>query len=185
MKKFLIILLLLAVLGGGGYFYLTQRGNQELTADMVTAKLENASDCTTQKLIYQGLVESKSGNIPILNKNAFLMTYTAVVRAGFDISKTSVDINDTTVEVTIPPMEIQEITIQPKSLKFYNTSLTLFKPDEKNETQKALVAAEEDAAEKAGKSGLLEAADENAEALLKGILEGNVGEREIVIKHSN
>ena len=91
----------------------------------------------------------------------------------------------TTVEVTIPPMEIQEITIQPKSLKFYNTSLTLFKPDEKNETQKALVAAEEDAAEKAGKSGLLEAADENAEALLKGILEGNVGEREIVIKHSN
>ena len=112
------------------------------------------------------------------------MTYTAVVRAGFDISQTDVNVTDTTVEITLPPMEIQEITIQPKSLKFYNTSLTLFKPDEKNETQKALVAAENDASEKAGNSGLLDAADENAETLLKGILEGSVGEREIVVKHS-
>lgn len=185
MKKFLALLLLVAVVGAGGYFYFTHKGAQELNADAITAKLENASDCTTQKLIYQGLVESKSGNIPILNKNAFLMTYTAVVRAGFDISKADVEVSDSTVEITIPPMEIQEITIQPKSLKFYNTSLTLFKPDEKNETQKALIAAEEDAAEKAGNSGLLEAADENAEALLRGILEDSVGDREIIINHSN
>ncbi|MBP3897690.1 MAG: DUF4230 domain-containing protein [Mogibacterium sp.] len=185
MKKILAVLILVAVVGAGGYYYFTHRGTQELNADMITARLENASDCTTQKLIYQGLIESESGSIPILNKNAFLMTYTAVVRAGFDISKTDVKVDDTSVVITIPPMEIQEITIQPKSLKFYNTSLTIFKPDEKNEAQKALVAAEKDAAEKAGNSGLLAAADENAEALLRGILEGSVGDREIIINHSN
>ena len=60
-----------------------------------------------------------------------------------------------------------------------------YSKDEKDETRKALVAAEEDAAQKAGNSGLLAAADENAEALLRGILEGSVGNREIVINHAN
>jgi hypothetical protein len=47
----------------------------------------------------------------------------------------------------------------------------------------ALKAAEKDANEKAKDSGLLEAADENAESIIKALLEVDAHGREIVVKH--
>ena len=186
MKKLttLIIVLLVAALAlGGVYFYKDYQARQKVTADMLEAKLEDASDLTTQKMIYHGVVESESGGVPILTKETFLMTYKAVVRAGFDISKTEIDVADDKVTVTLPAMEIQEVTIDPNEIKTYNTSLTLIKPDGKEELKKALVKAEEDARKKAEEEGLLEAASSNAETLVKSLFEDAVGEREIVVKH--
>ena len=111
------------------------------------------------------------------------MTYKAVVRAGFDISKTEIDVADDKVTVTLPAMEIQEVTIDPNEIKTYNTSLTLIKPDGKEELKKALVKAEDDARKKAEEEGLLEAASSNAETLVKSLFEDAVGKREIVVKH--
>lgn len=186
MKKIygiLILILVLALAAGGFYMYREYQARQQITADMLTARLENASELTTQKLIYNGVIESESGNIPFINKDTFLMTYKAVVRAGFDVSAVEFDVADDKVTVTLPAMEIQEVTIDPDDIKTYNTSLTLIKPDEKVEMQKALVKAEEDARAKAEEEGLLDAAKENSETVIKGLFEDAVGERELVIKH--
>ena len=43
--------------------------------------------------------------------------------------------------------------------------------------------AEEDAKKKADEEGLLEAADANAETLVKNLFADAVGERELVVKH--
>ena len=185
MKKALVLIVLLALVAAGGYFYFTHNsGKQEVSAGMLSAKLENASDCTTQKLIYNGYVESTSGKIPILTKKSFLMMYKSTVRAGFDVSKTDIEIEDKSVIVTLPEMEVQEITIDPRSLEFRDTSLTIIKPDGQEETKKALIAAENDVKSKIGESGLLEAAAENADSLIKGLFEDSIGDRELVIKHA-
>ena len=186
MKKLttLIIVLLIAALAAGGFYYYRQyQARQKVSADVLEAKLENASDLTTQKLIYNGVVESESGGVRFLTKETFLMTYKAVVRAGFDISKTEIDIADDKVTVTLPEMEIQEVTIDPDEIKTYTTSLTLVKPDGKKELTEALKKAEEDARKKAEEEGLLDAASANAETLIKNLFADAVGEREIVVNH--
>lgn len=185
MKKLLysvIGILLIAAALAGAYFYVQYQGRQKVTPDMLMTRLENSSECTTQKMIYNGVVESESGNVPLLTKETFLMTYKATVRAGFDISKTKIDVADERITVTIPEIVIQEVTIDPNEIKTYNTSLTLFKPDGKEALKDALIAAEDDAKKKAGESGLLEAAGENAEAVIKGLLADSAGDREIVVK---
>lgn len=186
MKKitaFIIALLLLAGAAFGAYCYMQYKAKQAVTADMLMTRLENASECTTQKMIYNGVIESESGSIPFLNKQRFLMTYKAVVRAGFDVSKTKIELTDDAITVTLPKMEIQEVTIDPEEIRTYNTSLTLIKPDGKEELKEALLAAEEDARSKAEESGLLEAASENAESMIKGLLSDAAGDREIIVKH--
>lgn len=186
MKKIygvLILILLLALAAGGFYAYRNYQARHKVTADALQARLENASELTTQKMIYNGVIESESGGVPILTKETFLMTYKATVRAGFDVSKTAIDVAEDKVTVTLPEMEIQEVTIDPDEIKTYTTSLTLIKPDGKAELKEALVMAEEDAKKKADEEGLLEAADANAETLVKNLFADAVGERELVVKH--
>ena len=89
------------------------------------------------------------------------MTYTATVRAGFDMSETDVDVTDDTIKIVIPRTTIQEITIDPDSLEFYDTSFSIITMN-KEAVKEALQEAEGDAEKKAASSELLEAADENA-----------------------
>jgi hypothetical protein len=181
MKKIIAAIVVLAIIAAGGYYYYLQK--QVPTADSLSSKLVNSSELTTQKLLYEGVVENEGGKIPILTKDSFLLVYKATVRAGFDVSKAEFDISDDAITVTIPKSEIQEITIDPDSLRTYNTSITIIKPDEKDMMAEALKAAEKDANEKAKDSGLLEAADENAESIIKALLEDDAHGREIVVKH--
>ena len=177
------VILVLAVIAGG-FYYITHRDTTTISSDTIMAKLEDASECTTQKMIYHGIVSLTKGTIPFIDKSNFVMTYKATVRAGFDISRAKVKVTDSLIEVTIPMTTIQEITIDPDSLKFYDTTFTLFKPDGKEAAKEALQEAEKDVEEKAVDSGILEAADENAESLLTAMLTDSAGDREIVIKHA-
>ena len=98
------------------------------------------------------------------------------------MSAVDVSVTDNAVEVTIPKTVIQEITIDPDSLEFYDTTFSVFTLG-KDSVKEALQTAETDAKAKAGSSGLLDAADENAEALIKGMLVDAAGDREIIVMH--
>ena len=186
MKKVVVsivaIIIILCVIGGGIYNF-THRDTTEVSTSTVTARLEDASECTTQKLIYQGAVKLTKGSIPLINKNSFMMTYSATVRAGFDMSKVKVKITGDSIRVTIPKTQIQDISIDPNSLEFYDTTLTIFKPDGKQSAKRALQEAQKDAKAKASSSGLLEAADENAEVLVQGMLMDLSKDYKLVINH--
>ena len=175
LKKIIAALIIVAVVAAGGYYYFFLH-NQAPTADSLSSRLIDASELTTQKLVYEGVVEVEGGKIPVITKDSFLLVYKASVRAGFDTSKATVDVGDDTITVTVPPAEIQEITIDPDSIRTYNTSITIIKPDEKELMAEALKAAEKDAAAKA--------ADENAESIIKALLQDAAAGREIVVKYS-
>lgn len=78
-----VVIVIVVAVAVAGFRYL--KASEDIKDATISAKLENASDLTTQKLIYSGVLESSSGRIPIINKDKFLIEYKATVNAGFDI----------------------------------------------------------------------------------------------------
>ena len=177
----IIALLLGAVLAAGGMFYMHMKAQPHVDAKGLMERLEESSELTVEKSYYTGIVRFSEGTVPLINKNGFSMKYEAELDAGFDLEDVSIEVTDNAVVVTVPKAEILSIDIDPDSLEFYDNKTSLFKTDRKEATKKALQEAEKDAEENASRKGVLEAADMRAEVIFKGILEGGVGNRDIIV----
>lgn len=155
-----------------------------LSADYVTAKLTEASELTTAKLVYTGIADYSDDGIPVLTKADFTMVYEATVRAGIDVTKieTKVDDEKRIVWLSVPSAEILDVKVHPDTIRYFNESITLFNPNEKEDSDKAQALAEQDAQTHASEMGILELANQQAETLVKGILEGCVLDYEIKFK---
>ena len=184
MKRILgiiIAILLGAVLAAGGMTYLHMKAQPKVDAKGLMERLEESSELTVEKNYYTGIAKFSEGSVPLINKNSFAMKYEAEIDAGFRLEDVTIEVTDNEVFVTVPKAEILSIDIDPDSLEFYDNKVSLFKTDRKEATKKALQIAQKDAEENATKKGLLEAADKRAEVIFKGILEGGVGNRDIVV----
>ena len=184
MKRILglfIALLLGAVLAAGGIFYMHMKAQPSVDAKGLMERLEESSELTVEKSYYTGIVRFSEGTVPLINKNGFSMKYEAEIDAGFDLEDVSIEVTDNAVVVTVPKAEIQSIDIDPDSLEFYDNKTSLFKTDRKEATKKALQEAEKDAEKNASRKGVIEAANKRAEIVFKGILEGGVGNRDIIV----
>ena len=177
----IIALLLGAVLAAGGMFYMHMKAQPHVDAKGLMERLEESSELTVEKSYYTGIVRFSEGTVPLINKNGFSMKYEAELDAGFELEDVSIEVTDNAVVVTVPKAEILSIDIDPDSLEFYDNKTSLFKTDRKEATKKALQEAEKDAEENASRKGVLEAADKRAEVIFKGILEGGVGNRDIIV----
>ena len=177
----IIALLLGAVLAAGGIFYMHMKAQPHVDAKGLMERLEESSELTVEKSYYTGIVRFSEGTVPLINKNGFSMKYEAELDAGFDLEDVSIEVTDNAVVVTVPKAEILSIDIDPDSLEFYDNKTSLFKTDRKEATKKALQEAEKDAEKNASRKGVLEAADKRAEIVFKGILEGGVGDRDIIV----
>ena len=184
MKRILgiiIAILLGAVLAAGGMTYLHMKAQPKVDAKGLMERLEESSELTVEKNYYTGIAKFSEGSVPLINKNSFAMKYEAEIDAGFRLEDVTIEVTDNEVFVTVPKAEILSIDIDPDSLEFYDNKISLFKTDRKEATKKALQIAQKDAEENATRKGLLEAADKRAEVIFKGILEGGVGNRDIVV----
>ena len=184
-KKLLFIILLLAVgigVGSYGYAYLNTPKEPELTSSFINGKLEAVSELTTAKLTYTGLIKYSEGSIPFLTQNSFSMIYTATVRAGIDLSKAVVEITEEEVVIMLPACEIQSVDIDEESIEFYDEKWALFNRSTKEDVIDMVSAAKEDVTKKADIKSLLESASLQTEALVKGLLEDTIGERNLVIQ---
>lgn len=104
------------------------------------------------------------------------------VRACGDASLIDIDITEDEVKVIIPESEIQYIHVEPDSIQFYDEKKALFNWGEKEDVTAAVSTAEKDAKEKADTDGLKKRANEEAEYIVKGILERFVGDKELVVQ---
>ncbi|MDY6049417.1 MAG: DUF4230 domain-containing protein [Corynebacterium sp.] len=175
------MLVIAIVAGAAGYSYLTA---PKVDAAAITARLEDASELTTQKFLYSGLVEYEAGQIPILTQTKFLLTYDAVVRAGVDMSQVQVADGAQAVTVTVPHATIQAVEIDPDSIKFYDQSLTIIRTGDKTAAAEALRLAKGDADLKARNSDLLSHADEQSQLLLTGFIANEVNGKTIEVEFS-
>ncbi len=184
MKKVLAILIALlvgAAAAAGGIFYFHMKAQPKVDAKGLMERLEESSELTVEKNFYTGIVRFEEGTIRFIDKNGFNMKYEAEIDAGFELENVNIEVNDDSVVVTVPEAKILSVNIDPDSLEFYDNKVSLIKTDRKEATKQALQAAQKDAEEHATNKGILEAANKRAEVIFKGILEGGVGNRDIIV----
>ncbi|MCI8320397.1 MAG: DUF4230 domain-containing protein [Dorea sp.] len=175
MKKIHVITAVIACIalisvGFMGARLLEKDDDVKVTATSIEERLSKCSSLTTARLDYRGIIRYEEGDIQYINKKSFSMIYDAHIKAGIDLSKAKVTVKDKKVTVSVPRPEIQDITVDPDSLEFYDEKFALFNWTKKQDTQKAMEKAKEDAAEKAGQTDLLKQASEQAETVITTLL---------------
>ncbi len=146
--------------------------------EYLNALVKESSELTTAKLNYTGMTEFKDKGVKFINRADFTMVYKATLRAGVDVKSINITADDDNqiIYVTIPKATIQDIKVKPGSIKYYDEEVTLFNTDEKEDANKAQELAEKEALKEAKNMGILKLADQQAEALIKGILANAIPE---------
>lgn len=179
----LIVVVVLLVMAG---FWLKSiffsKSEPTITTEYITGKLDVASELNTAELTYTGVVTYEDGSIPFITKTGFNMIYTATVKAGIDFSEIKVDVSDTAVVVTLPEAKVQSVHVDPNSIQFYDEKFALFNWSSKTDITESIAAAERDITQNANTDELIQKAEEQTERLIKGLLEGAIGDRQLVIK---
>ena len=152
-----------------------------LSAETITAKIEAASDLVTSKVTLKGVAEFSDCGWWFFNKGDFVLVYTSEVKAGIDVKKVDLTVDDgqKIVYIYVPKAEILSVKILPESIKYYNESFALLNFDKKEDANRAQKMAEEVAEKDALGAGVLEAANTQSEILIRGILEEVVGNYEM------
>lgn len=175
MRKFrtLIFLVMVVALVALGYQTGKSRAQEKapkIDATAISEQISKCSSLTTALLDYRGIVKYTDGEIAFINQKSFSMIYDAHVKAGVDLSQAEVDVSGNTVTVTLPKAEIQDISVDSDSLKFYDEQFALFNWTNKEDTAKAIEYAKEDALTKAQASDILIQASEQAETAITTLL---------------
>jgi len=142
---------------------------------VLKSELIESSELTTAKLNLTCMSDFKDTGVVILNKSDFTMVYDVTVRAGIDMQKVDIpedkiDYINKVIYVSIPSATIQSSNVDPATIKYFDEHFALFNVNEKEDANKAQALAQEDAIQKAVDSGILEMADNQSAALIKGIL---------------
>ncbi len=159
----------------------TGHGEPEVTSSFVTEKLEECSDLTSAELTYRGLIQFKDGDIPFLTQKAFQMLYTADVSAGIDLSQVQVEVDRAQVRISLPPVEVREPVVDPSSIEFFDEQKALFNWETKADAVDAVRYAQEDVLAHGDVDALKAKAKSQAETLVRGLFEGVIGGRELVV----
>ncbi len=146
---------------------------QTIDNKYIIAKLEKASELTTAKLHYTGMSEFKDEGITFISKSNFIMVYEATARAGIDVAEIKVDVDNLNriIWLTIPKAKILDVKVDSGSIKYFDVKFALFNVDEKEDANKANALAEEEAKKELAEMGVLEMANDQAEALIKGLIQ--------------
>ena len=154
-----VIYLLIVVILAGMVVYLTQSLRRdrepEITGTFIDSKLEAAGE----------------------------LTYRAEVRAGVDLSKANTGVTDSEVTVTLPAVEIFDISIDNDSIQYYDEKAALLNWERKEDAMDAIASAKEDVEQQTKEMDDLETmAQEQAKTLITGMLSEMVGDKTLVVK---
>ena len=169
----IISLVLVAIIAVGIVLLCTYNRKEKIDTDYIIAQLEKSSELTTAKLKYTGLSKFEDAGIEFINKSNFRMLYKATARAGIDVKDVKIEADDIThtLWLTIPKAKIIDIDVDMNSIEYFDEKFALFNVNSKEDANKAVVLAEEEARKELANMGILEMADEQSEALIKGLIQ--------------
>lgn len=116
--------------------------------------------------------KEKSILIFLTSSSEFTYSYDGAVLAGVDFEaiKIAKDEERRTIKVTMPPSEIQAVTIDKDTFKIYSEKDSLWNPLKLEDYNVSLVEFENAAKEKAIAGGILKRSDEQARNLVRGFI---------------
>ena len=166
-----------------GFGFLDEQTNEVVVTDtFLESRLEAASELTTAKFIYSGVLDYDSGGFDLINRSSFSMFYSAVVRAGIDVKDIDIEVDDERVTLFIPSATVTDVHIDPTSLRFFDEKSGIVNKNGHKETAEALRLVETDI-RKADMTQQISFANEQLDSIMRGLFEGVIGNRELVLSH--
>lgn len=144
----------------------------KVDTNYVNALITKSSELTSAKFNYTGMTKYQDSGVPVVSKSNFIMVYKATARAGVDVDKVKVRVDDMRkiVHLTIPPAEVQDVNVDTSSIEYFDEGFAVANLNQKEDGNQAIALAKDDAREEIKTSGVLEMADAQSESLIEGIL---------------
>ena len=124
-KKILFILICILIAFIGGMFFMNKQTEPEITSTLIQNRIEQASDLVTTKYHYtkvgkfENSLNLNGWSIPLTNKY-FILTFEGEIQLGTDLSKANVEINDSTIHVTVDKPAVISNSIDESSIEVYD-----------------------------------------------------------------
>lgn len=186
----ILVFLLIALIAV--YFFFFRKKfiglNKEERVDNLKAFIEDIGDLVTVEYNYTDILTYKDSltlmdmKIPFTDKS-YIIKYNGYIKAGVDLSKAVVkDIKETSVELDVPVATITDSVLDEKSMVILDQKNNIFNPLDLGDYQDTLKKELNARELKAKKDGLLERAQDNADKILRKLLQG-LGFKDIKINY--
>ena len=186
----LLVLILIAIIAI--YFFVFRKKfigvNKEERVDNLKASIEDIGDLVTVEYNYTDILTYKDSltlmdmKIPFTDKS-YIIKYNGYIKAGIDLSKAVVkDVSDTKVELEVPKATITDSVLDEKSMVILDQKNNIFNPLDLGDYQETLKKELNARELKAKKDGILERAQDNADKILRKMLQ-SLGYKDIKISY--
>lgn len=162
-----------------------KKSTPKVTTSVIMERINETSELTSAKMICTGLINYSDNKIPFINEDAFSMTYSASIQAGFNLDNASVKVTHNKVKLTLPDAEILNISIDEDSLNFYDNKFALFKDDSKQDVVTAMKQAKKDIEKKSEIEDLKKSAKKHTKLLFNKLFTDSIGDRKLVIEFAD
>lgn len=191
LRFYRILVFLLVALIAVYFFFFRKKFiglNKEERVDNLKASIEDIGDLVTVEYNYTDILTYKDSltlmdmKIPFTDKS-YIIKYNGYIKAGVDLSKAVVkDIKETSVELDVPVATITDSVLDEKSMVILDQKNNIFNPLDLGDYQDTLKKELNARELKAKKDGLLERAQDNADKILRKLLQG-LGFKDIKINY--
>ena len=152
------------------------QSRQLYDSSVIMEKISYVKELSLVKYSYSGVISFTDYlrfinlQVPMTEKS-FLIKYSGYVKAGIDVSKTTVSVKGKTVKIGLPKPVIQETVIDEKSLQVYDESMNILNPIKVADYQKAIVAEQNKIKQDALAKGILTESSDQAHKFITSLLE--------------
>lgn len=173
---FLILVLALVVSVVINMFFIKRKEKPVILSENIEQQVKKIAEVSTIKYNYTDVVSyenSKQFNgldIPFTNKR-FIVKYNGYIKAGVDFEDIKIKVEGNNVEVIMPKAKILDNVIIEEDVAFFDEKNGLFNKLNYDELYDVLVVEKEKTQKEVISEGILEEAEENAEDLIKILLE--------------
>ncbi len=127
------ILLVCVVIFFAGAFFGNRQSDPVITSTALTQQLQEVNDLAVLEYNYTKVGKFENSltlngwNIP-LTKKSFLLTYAGKLTAGVSMEDVQVNVNNSTITVTLPEVTILTNVIDENSIEVYDETKNIFNP---------------------------------------------------------
>lgn len=170
-----ILFVTAAVCFFAGNHWKNKKSEPVLSNSVLEQKLQTINELATVSYQYtnMGKFEEQTDfygwKVP-LTKKSFIVAYDGMIKAGVDMSESTVTSNQNTIEITLPKAKILSHSIDDHSIEVFDETKNIFNPISLTDYTGFSIDQKGKMEEKAIQSGLLEQAEKQAEEAITQLL---------------
>ena len=183
-NKIIVVLLALVLIMGafiGGTYFAEKKNEYTLDSATIEASMSDIQELATIEYAYTNMGKFESTKewqgikIPFTTSK-YIITYDGVIKAGYDLSNATVEVNGNVVTVKLPEVEILSHTIDYDSLQVMDEQYSIFNQVEITDYNSFYAEQSALMEQKAIDKGLYEKAAESGKAMIESLIRGLVKE---------